>query len=143
MAGPSDDKNLPFSRPRGPERFEDLLPAVAAVLDCSLDQARVLLARVDGMEGWVHLPSPGVRLLPVEHPSGDQCCVLGIDPGAVFPHHRHAHPEELLVLQGGYRNDDGTQRWRGDHTLHPVGSAHSVTALRGPGCLTLVRLRSP
>jgi len=129
------------SRLRGVNRFADLLPSLSRLLGWSDVQVRWLLPRLDTEQDWVPGPSAGIKLLPLPHASGDTCCVLRMEPGAVFPHHPHELPEALLVLQGGLRNDDGTELWRGEQALHPVGSSHSVTALRGPPCLALVRLR--
>jgi putative transcriptional regulator len=58
-----------------------------------------------------------------------------MEPGCAYPSHRHIGPEEVLVLQGGYRDDRGEHR-AGDYILNEAGSAHQPTALDfGEDCI--------
>ena len=65
---------------------------------------------------------------------------MRIEPGATYPMHEHDdHQETLLILEGGLRDDDGTEIWAGDLVVNDQGSAHASTALAG-GCLLAARL---
>ena len=63
--------------------------------------------------------------------TGRAAVLIRMEPGCSYPAHRHTGPEELLVLQGGFR--DGTGEWRaGDFARFERGSAHHPVALDGP-----------
>ena len=52
-------------------------------------------------------------------------------PGRGYAPHRHVGTEDVLVLQGGYRDELGEHR-RGDHVHYPAGSTHAPQALGDP-----------
>ena len=48
----------------------------------------------------------------------------------------HGSREQVLVLEGGYRDDQsGQEFWRGEVDVRAEGTAHSFTALEGVPCL--------
>jgi putative transcriptional regulator len=62
--------------------------------------------------------------------------LVRLEPGAQLPFHRHADREHVLVLEGGYRDDQsGAEFWRGELDVREDGSAHSFTALEGVPCI--------
>ena len=67
--------------------------------------------------------------------AGHAAVMIRMEPGASYPAHRHNGPEELLVLQGGFR--DATGEWRaGDFARFEDGSIHHAVALdEGPPCI--------
>jgi putative transcriptional regulator len=112
--------------------------AVAQLFDLSPAAADELLSRSAGAEGWEDGPGPGVKLFPVA--AGPRLgealtALVRLDAGATFPHHPHAGPEEVLVLEGGYRDSSGLEVWRGEAQQMSAGSEHSFVAFAGVGCL--------
>jgi putative transcriptional regulator len=123
----------------GGRRFEHLVPRLAELFDVDLPAARALADAIDGGDGWGDGPAPGISLLPVA--GGPRCegfmtVLVRLEPGAQLPFHRHADREHVLVLEGGYRDDQsGAEFWRGELDVREDGSAHSFTALEGVPCI--------
>ena len=83
---------------------------------------------------WRATRHTGVSWCPFAVPSSteddpeDAVVLIRMDPGCSYPPHRHGGVEDVLVLQGGYRDD------RGDHLAgsffrYPSGSTHAPVAL--------------
>lgn len=123
----------------GVRRFSHLIAPVADLFAFSLADAEALLALVDSQAHWFEGPSPGIWLLPVSAGArweGFLTTLLRLEPNVQFPEHRHAAEERVLLLEGGYRDDQlGVEFWRGALDVRPAGSEHSFTALEGLGCL--------
>lgn len=123
----------------GAHRFEHLAPRLAALFDVSEAQALALLGRIDDDAAWLEGPAAGVLLMPVEagpRREGLVTTLLKLAPGAQFPLHTHGAHEEVLVLEGGYRDDQsGLEMWRGQLDEREAGTAHSFTALEGLACV--------
>lgn len=66
--------------------------------------------------------------------SGHAAVMIRMEPGCSYPRHRHSGPEELLVLQGGYRDDRGEHR-AGDFVRYETGTSHHPVALDGEACV--------
>lgn len=114
---------------------------VAAFFAVSVDEARALLERA-ASDRWEPGPVPGVSLIPVTPgaPFADSTAMLvRISAGATYPSHTHRSIEDLLMLQGGLRDDDGAELWAGDRAQHASGTTHASTALEG-GCLLAARV---
>jgi anti-sigma factor ChrR (cupin superfamily) len=81
---------------------------------------------------WRETRHEGVALalLRRDEATNDATVLIRMRPGCAYPAHRHNGPEEVFVLQGGYRDARGTYR-AGDYVLNPAGSAHTPTALEG------------
>ncbi|MCA9560214.1 MAG: cupin domain-containing protein [Planctomycetes bacterium] len=63
--------------------------------------------------------------------------LIRMAPGCGYPAHRHTASEEVLVLQGSYRDELGTYR-QGQLVRYEAGSEHSPRALdAGPACVLL------
>jgi putative transcriptional regulator len=123
----------------GGRRFEHLVPRLAELFDVDEQAARRLAASVDDEAAWCEGPAEGVALLPVA--AGARCAgfmtaLVRLRAGAQLPLHRHADREQVLVLQGGYRDDQsGLEFWRGELDVREPGTAHSFTALEGVACV--------
>jgi putative transcriptional regulator len=123
----------------GGRRFEHLVPKLAALFDVDDAAARALVDTIDAGDGWGDGPGPGVSLLPVA--AGPRCegfmtVLVRLEPGAQLPLHRHADRERVLVLEGGYRDDQsGAEFWRGELDVREDGTSHSFTALEGVPCI--------
>ncbi|QDV07730.1 ChrR Cupin-like domain protein [Planctomycetes bacterium Poly30] len=57
--------------------------------------------------------------------------LIRMAPGCGYPMHRHLGPEDVLVLAGGYRDEDGRTYRAGDFVRYPAGSEHTPVALGG------------
>lgn len=67
--------------------------------------------------------------------TGRVVALIGMQPGRGYPAHRHKGPEEVLVLQGGYRDEAGEHR-QGQFVRYEDGTAHAPVALAsGPECI--------
>jgi len=58
----------------------------------------------------------------------DATALIRMEPGCGYPPHRHRGVEEVLVLQGGYRDDRGTHTC-GSYVRYPEGSRHAPVAV--------------
>lgn len=116
---------------RGPARFSPFIDRLARLIDVAAERARELLASLEHPGTW--LPSPGVNIHLVHLVGGPACAgadvgFVRVTAGTTFPHHRHVGAEHVLVLQGGYRDSDGSHVGTGDLADMPADSAHEFTA---------------
>ena len=94
-------------------------------------------ARLD----WTPTQVEGVGWIPLHLGEGDPAAPAGVkpggavlirmDPGCGYPSHRHVGVEEVLILAGGYRDEEGVHS-EGDYVRYPAGSAHAPIALGDP-----------
>lgn len=120
-----------------------------------------LSARDEGIP-WRPTRSEGVSWVLVaseaeetEHPQGAPKSAMGatvlirMEPGCGYPAHRHLDVEEVWVLAGGYRDEQGSYR-QGEFVRYPAGSEHTPVALgkrgesiseQNPVCLLLATAR--
>jgi hypothetical protein len=116
-------------------RFDDLEDVVAELADVSIDQARVLLLRVDAPStSWDPGPAPGIDLLHFDGGPRVQNAVTGFvrhAPGTRFPEHDHVGDEKVLVLQGAFEDSDGVVYRSGEIAARGPCSSHSYVAV-GP-----------
>ena len=80
-------------------------------------------------------PGVSIHFYSSDRTTGRATVMIRMEPGSSYPAHRHTGPEELLVLQGGFRDDHGT--WRaGDYARFERGTSHHPIALAdGPACV--------
>ena len=71
-----------------------------------------------------------IRPLRRDEATGDSTVLIRMQPGCAYPAHRHSGPEEVFILQGGYRDARGEHR-AGDYLLNEAGSSHHPVALTG------------
>lgn len=87
---------------------------------------------------WRATEVEGVSWLPVhlegDAEDGDAVVLIRMEPGAGYPAHRHRGPEDVLILQGGYRDERGEHR-APRHLRYEAGSVHAPVALEGEACL--------
>jgi quercetin dioxygenase-like cupin family protein len=116
------------ARPKA-SRFEPLFGKLTQFFDLNVAALRAVFARAENDSEWQAGPLPWVSLF---HLDGGPA-VAGLDTGLVrlkkgmpFPRHRHVGAERVLVLEGGYFDDD--QRWYGPGDFHSMaeGSEHSL-----------------
>lgn len=123
----------------GGGRFEHLVPKLAEHFDVTEAAARALVNSFDDATRWAPGPAEGLELLPVEAGpkwAGYMTVVVRLQPGAQLPMHTHAAREQVLALEGGYRDDQtGQEFWRGEVDVRAEGTSHSFTAVAGPPCI--------
>ncbi len=111
------------------ERFAPFFDRLLAFFDLNAAALREVFARAERESEWEPGPLPWVSLL---HFAGGPS-VAGLDTGfvrfakgSVFPPHRHTGLERVLILSGGYY--DNEQRFYGPGAHHDmvVGSEHSL-----------------
>lgn len=123
----------------GAKRLAHLAPVLADHFAVTVAAAVELLDRVDVVEAWLEGPGPGVWLMPVVAGAkweGFITTLLKLEPNAQFPLHQHGSEERVLLLEGGYRDDQGgLEFWRGELDVRALGTVHSFTALPELGCV--------
>jgi len=99
-----------------------------------------LALEVDGAGvAWRSTSYPGVEWLPLHvgaegagapgAPGARETAVLiRMAPGRGYPAHRHVGVEDVLILQGGYRDQLGEHR-SGTYLRYEAGSSHAPVAL--------------
>lgn len=88
---------------------------------------------------WSETKYQGIYLhvLRRDKETRDATVFIRMQPGCGYPAHRHTGPEEVLILQGGYRDQTGAHH-AGDYLINEAGSAHYPIALEGPeDCIML------
>lgn len=108
-------------------------------------EATRLLTSLADPTTWIPGPVPGFRMAGLAPGPGAAArlgCFLRGAPGVVFRRHRHTGWEQVLVLQGGFRETDleGGQcdYWAGDDAPKPPGSAHELLMLEGADCIAAI-----
>jgi anti-sigma factor ChrR (cupin superfamily) len=87
---------------------------------------------------WRTTHHTGVFWHPFEVPSvpgegrRDSVVLIRMDPGCGYPAHRHLGTEDVLVLQGGYRDDLG-EHLAGSYLRYGAGSVHAPVAIGTQG----------
>ena len=127
---------------------EPRLLAMAARLadffQVTLERARALVQLVDEPAAWSRGPARGIALVHLEPSArlaGADVGFVRVDPGAGFPHHGHRGGERVLVLEGGFVEDDGTLGRAGQTFALAPGTWHSFVALPGERCVLAVIIR--
>ncbi|MFO0995319.1 MAG: cupin domain-containing protein [Alphaproteobacteria bacterium] len=91
---------------------------------------------------WQASPTPKVWRKRVFHvgpaESGSVTSVVRYDPASAFPSHAHPDGEEILVLDGVFRDEHGTYP-KGSYLLNPDGWRHAPSSPEG--CTLFVKLR--
>lgn len=89
---------------------------------------------------WQTTGVPGVRVFPLEPKTlvrgkdgpREATLLIRMEPGHGYPAHRHLGVEEVLILGGGYRDEQGEHR-TGDYLRYPTDSAHHPVAVGDSG----------
>jgi anti-sigma factor ChrR (cupin superfamily) len=80
-------------------------------------------------------PGVAIHFFYSDRDSGHAAVMIRMAPGSSYPRHRHRGAEELLILQGGYRDEVGVHR-AGEFVRYEDGSVHHPVALEdGPDCV--------
>ena len=122
-------------------RFDAFADSVAQLMDVAIEKARTLLAAIDEPGSWEPGPFPGLHLYHLEGGPRTADAIVGfirIDAGSLFPPHTHLGEESVLVLQGGYQDEDGTLVRAGEIAVAEPGTTHLFTALKDEDLIYLV-----
>lgn len=111
------------------ERFAPLFGKLTRFFDLSGEALRSLFARAANETEWQPGPLPWVSLFHFQAGPALAAFDTGfvrLKKGMPFPAHRHLGNERVLILEGGYFDQE--QRWFGPGDIHdmPAGSQHSL-----------------
>ena len=114
-------------------RFAPLFDALSELFDLGDEALAALFERAAAATEWQSSPVPHTRLLHLSggpRVAGADNGLVRLAAGARFPQHRHLGLERVLVLEGGYKDEQsGRVYLAGDLHEMPAGSAHAYTAL--------------
>lgn len=116
----------------GGARFRPLLAALGRLTDLSAEALSAVLARIDEAASWID-GAPGVSYFHFTPGPGAPAPAAGlvrVQPGAIFPRHRHLAPEVSFVLDG-VLVENGRRCGPGSLLESATGSEHEYSA--GPG----------
>lgn len=128
---------------KGVSRFDDFVQTVADLIGDVAARAKTLLDSLDDPASWVPGPAPGTALVHFEGGPRLEAALVGfvsVEPGTLFPEHTHLGEEIVMVLQGAFRDSDGTVVGPGDVRRMSDGTRHDFVALEGPTLIYLVVL---
>ncbi|MFM2247654.1 MAG: hypothetical protein RL071_3728 [Pseudomonadota bacterium] len=123
-------------------RLEVHAAAAAALLGAGPRRARQVLRLVDDPGAWLALlPTlQTLHLRPEPSRAGADVGMVRLGPDSAFPHHVHHGGEEVLVLEGSLRDEDGALHGPGAVLVAGPGSAHeTVAGPEGATYLAVVR----
>jgi len=111
------------------ERFAPLFDKLSQFFDLSADALRAVFERASNESEWEPGPLPWVSLFHFQGGPAVAGCDTGfvrLQKGTRFPPHRHLGNERVLVLEGGYHDQEG--HWYGPGALHDMnhGSEHAL-----------------
>jgi putative transcriptional regulator len=85
----------------------------------------------------------GARFIALRDPATHSHLLIGYSPPQrTFPRHFHVGPEDVVVLTGGYEDDEGHYE-AGQYATYEPGTVHQPVVVPGETCWTLTRLETP
>ena len=121
-----------------PARYAPFFGRLAELFDLPESEVEAQLAPLDAPRAWQatglwgiknHRVRGGARVRDAE------TLIVRFEPGTRFPHHRHTGLERVLVLEGGYTNDDGIEYRAGDLHEMQAGTAHAFAVAKDEACV--------
>jgi hypothetical protein len=133
----------------GAGRFERWSSRMAQLFDVSVERARELLGLIERpaswgpavLDGW----TSGIPHVALVHFTGGPACATAdcgfvrIDPGHVFPLHRHRGDEVTILIAGTIREDDGRIFHAGDEIARAAGTEHTLTVIGDEPAIIIAR----
>jgi ChrR Cupin-like domain len=139
---PAPDVKVRLLASVGGSRFETFSARLAELYDVTVDKARELLGLIERPTSW-NQEAGGISLV---HFNGGaayaaaDCGFIRLEPGAVFPPHKHLGDEASLVLQGQLRDaSSGRLLGPGDELLQTEGSEHHLICEGTEPCIFAAR----
>ena len=126
-------------------RFEGFVDRLTDLLDLTPDRVRDLLATIGAVPQppWVASKLPGAHLLHFDggaRVAQADCGLVHLQPGVMYPAHRHLGEEWAMILQGCVDENDGHLHRPGDIVFKPVGSVHSFRIVGDEPCVFAIVL---
>lgn len=118
-------------------RLAPLAQSMARFFDISLERALGLLDKASGGSAWAPGPIPGMSLFhlrPGARFAAADAGLVRFAPHVEFPPHAHLGEERTLMLEGGFRLDDGRDLRAGEELVMGPGSRHAYR-VHESGCL--------
>jgi quercetin dioxygenase-like cupin family protein len=114
-------------------RYAPLFGKLSELFDLDDTALAALCERAAAPTAWSASPIVGMRLMHLQggpRVAGADNGLVRLAAGTRFPRHRHLGLERVLVMEGGYRDEqDGRLYLPGDwHEMQP-GTSHAYTAL--------------
>jgi putative transcriptional regulator len=126
-------------------RLHAMLDKLAALFDVSKQMARAMLDRVDDPNQWQPGPVPESWVMFVDsggpRVAGAFIGFVKMGASVKWPTHRHLGREEMLVLDGGFKQDDGVEVHPGDVHVMEEGSVHGFTIFDDEPCISAAVVR--
>jgi putative transcriptional regulator len=110
--------------------FAGLSRRVGRLFDLDDAQVEKLLADTTGETAWeVRGPFSYFHFaVGAAHEATTEAGIVRLEPGVIFPRHRHLGDEYSFILQGCLRDDaSGREALPGDLQHMPEGSVHTIT----------------
>jgi putative transcriptional regulator len=126
-------------------RLHAMLDKLAALFDVSKQKARAILDRIDDPAEWQEGPVPRAQVMFVvggPKVAGAFTGVVRMAASMEWPRHRHLGHEEMLVLDGGFKQDDGAEVHAGDTHVMEEGTVHGFSIFDDEPCISAVVLRN-
>lgn len=128
-------------------RFQGFVPRLAHLFDLGNDRIQKILVQADTApaEPWVFSGIPGVYFLHFDggpRVASADCGLVHLEPGAVFPAHRHGGDEWSFILHGRQLEDDVSIFEPGDIVHKAPGSQHAFQPLGNEPLVFAVALHS-
>lgn len=121
-------------------RYAAMLERVAKLFDIGVGKARALLDKLDDPAAWVDGPVPNswIFMSEVRGPKleGAFCGFVKMGPSVKWPAHKHLGREYMLVLEGGFKEDTGTEVHAGDLHVMEEGTSHGFTIFDDETCIS-------
>jgi putative transcriptional regulator len=127
---------------KGPERYGPFFSKLSRMVDLGLEKVQGIFVDAENPQTWQPGPLPGVTLY---HFTGGPAAahadtgLVRLNPGLVFPEHKHLGREVVLLLEGAYRESTGRIYRAGDFHEMAQGTTHGFTILDKP-CLLVTML---
>jgi putative transcriptional regulator len=121
-------------------RHLGMLAKLAELFDITLARARQLLEKLDDDRAWSQGPTPGSFVMFTPGAGGPRVdgATIGfvkVEPNVEWPAHEHLGTEYMLVLSGGFRQDDGVEVHAGQVHVMQKGSVHGFTIFPDEPCI--------
>ena len=123
-----------------PPRLVAMLDKLASLFDITRARARALLDQIDDPAAWMDGPVPDSWVLMADgcgpKVAGAFCGFVKMGPTVKWPPHKHLGREYMLVLDGGFTQDDGVEVHPGQLHVMEVGSALGFTIFPDETCIS-------
>lgn len=139
---PAPDVHTRLLASIGQGRFESFSARVSTLYDVTVEKARELLALIERPASW-NQEAGGISLVHFDggaRYAAADCGFIRLEPGAIFPPHKHLGEEASMVLQGQVRDmSTGRLLGPGDELVVPEGSEHHLLCEGTEPCIFAAR----